>query len=199
MQLIPASKELAPGSDENTRADRDVSPADLEARHVQSGTHAASLSVWFGASPGFFLDWQQLRDSGRVFQPKPEDLLHPDVEILRRPLEALDRPRQVAEVIHEGVAADNVRHELPTPLGALLVKVPQGVAHRIVKKPRIQIAADDEVAAWSNPAEIGDDRMKLVSLRQLGLDEAEHDHVLCGLVGMNDVGLPDVPDAESLT
>lgn len=125
-------------------------------------------------------------------------MLHPDVEILRRPLEALDRSRQVAEVIHEGVAADDVGHELPAPLGALLVEMPQRVAHHIVEKPRIQIAADNEVTAWSDPAEVGDDRMELVSLRQLGLDEPEHNLVLRRLVGMNDVGLPDVSDAEPL-
>lgn len=199
MQLIPASKELAPGSDENTRAYSDMSPADLKACHVQSRTSAPCGPVRLCPALDFLLDREQLRNSGREFQPKPEDFLHPVIEVFRCPLETLDRSREMTEVIHESVAADNVRHELPAPLGALLVKMPQGVAHGIIEKPRVQIAAYDEVAARSYAPQVSEERVQVVSLRQFDLDESEHNFVLRGFVSMDDVGLPGIPDAKTLT
>lgn len=104
----------------------------------------------------------------------------------------------MAEVIHEGVAPDDVRHDLPASHGSLLIQMPQGVAHHIIEKPGVKIAAYDEVAVRSYPAEVCNDSVKVVGPRQFLLDEAEYDGVLRGLIGVHDVRLLAILHAEAI-
>lgn len=93
LQLLPASEKLPPGPFEYAAPDHDMRPAYSIAAHIESRAAPSGLASRYGAPPNFFLDREQLRHSGRVLYSEAEDALHPGVQVLRRPLDALPRSR----------------------------------------------------------------------------------------------------------